>query len=151
MIRNMISKAGVEKLLQEILKEGDFFLVDVTVSRENAIRILIDHQRGITIEECALISRRVYGELDREQEDFSLQVSSPGLDEPLKVRQQYIRSIGRSLKIVLDEGTSITGRLSAVDENELVLETGNGKKGEGRTQRVALGEIKSAKVIVQFK
>lgn len=150
MIRNMISKTDVEKLLQGILEEGDFFLVEAMVSGDNDIRILADHQRGITIEECALISRRLSRELDRGPEDYSLQVSSPGLDAPLKVRQQYIRNIGRLLKFVLNDGTGFTGRLSAVEDQQLVVETGNGKSGENEARRMALGEIKSAKVIIQF-
>src|SRR5690554_3690461 len=99
----MADKEKIVQLVNEKLAEG-MFLVDIQVSASNAIRVFIDSYDGIDIDHCVAISRHIEHNLDREEEDFELQVSSPGLSEPLKVKEQYIKNIGREMEVDLEGG-----------------------------------------------
>ena len=116
----MIDKEKVIKLVEEKLDEK-MFLVDVSVSKTNAIDVFVDGFDGMTIEKCIEISRNVEHNLDREEEDFSLQVSSPGLTESFKVKQQYIKYQGREVEVVTGSGEQITGTLIEVSDDEITV------------------------------
>jgi ribosome maturation factor RimP len=154
----MIDKEKVIKLVEEKLDEK-MFLVDVSVSKTNAIDVFVDGFDGMTIEKCIEISRNVEHNLDREEEDFSLQVSSPGLTESFKVKQQYVKYQGREVEVVTGSGEQITGTLIEVSDEEITVETSSREKVEGHKKKqlivkkhtIKYDGIKSAKAVISFK
>lgn len=154
----MIDKKWIEKLVEEKLDEN-MFLVDVSVSKANAINIFADSFAGLTIEQCQEISRHVEQRLNREVEDFELQVSSPGLTEGFKVKEQYLKNVGREVEVLTNEEIKITGVLVEIDEEKIILRTSSRKKIEGHKKKqlvekehiVRYDEIKTAKVVISFK
>jgi len=154
----MVDKETVIKLVEEKLDEN-MFLVDVSVSKTNAIDVFVDGFDGMTIEKCIEISRNVEHNLDREEEDFSLQVSSPGLTESFKVKQQYFKYKGRDVEIVTDNDERLTGILIDVSEEEIIVETSSREKLEGHKKKqlivkkhtIKYDGIKSAKAVISFK
>ncbi len=154
----MIDKEKVIKLVEEKM-DGDMFIVDVSVSKTNAINVFVDSFEGINIEKCIDISRNVEHNLDRETEDFELQVSSPGLTEGFKVRQQYLKNKGREIKVDLNTGEHLEGVLKEITDVGITLETSKREKVEGHKKKQLIirenilkyNEIKSAKAVINFK
>lgn len=154
----MIDKKKVLELVEEKLDEK-MFVVEVSVSQSNVIQVFVDGFDGMTIEKCIEISRNVEHNLDRENEDFELQVSSPGLTQPFKVIEQYYKYKNREIEIVSNSGVELTGILKNVSENELVLETSKREKIDGHKKKQLVTkeynfkyeEIKSAKAVISFK
>ncbi|QGY43551.1 ribosome assembly cofactor RimP [Maribellus comscasis] len=154
----MIDKEKVIKLVEEKLDEK-MFLVDVSVNKSNVINVYVDSFDGMTIEKCIEISRNVEHNLDRDVEDFELQVSSPGLTEGFKVRQQYIKYQNREIEVDLKTGEHFEGVLKEVDDDKIILETSKREKVEGhkkkqlvvREHNIKYNEIKSAKAVITFK
>ncbi len=103
----MIDKNKIEKLVNEFIKGTGIFLVAVKVSSSNRITVLADTMKGITIDECAAIHRHIEKNLDRNTEDFELQVSSPGLDMPFGVIEQYYKNEGKKVEVVDTEGDKV--------------------------------------------
>jgi ribosome maturation factor RimP len=125
----MISEQTIQKLIEEKLAETDVFLVECRVKTDNKIRIFIDSERGVLIEDCIALSRHIEGNLDREQEDFALDVSSAGLDLPLRIPRQFKKNVGRKVDVILNDGTEIKGELTeAADEYFVVLPDAKKKK-----------------------
>ena len=154
----MVEKAKIEQLVNEKLENG-MFLVEVQVSASNSIRVSIESFDGITIDHCVAISRHIEHSLDREEEDFELQVSSPGLSEPFKVKDQYIKNIGRQLEIDTEDGRKLAGILKVATPDDIIIETSSREKVEGHKKKqlvvkeykIEYSDIKSAKVVVLFK
>lgn len=154
----MIDKNKVEKLVEEKL-EKNMFLVNVSVSKSNAINIFVDGFDGITIDKCVEISRHVEQALDRDVEDFELQVSSPGLTESFVIKEQYLKNIGREIEVVTASGEKITGKLEEVNDEQITLETRRREKVEGhkkkqlvvKEHKLGYDEIKTARVVISFK
>ena len=118
----MITEKHILTLIEEKLANTDVFLVECRVKTDNKIRVFIDSERGVTIEDCITLSRHIEGYLDREQEDFALDVSSAGLDLPLRIPRQYKKNIGRNVDVVMNDGTEIKGKIiEATDEYFTVL------------------------------
>lgn len=139
--------------------EGEsFFLVDVSVTPSNKITILVDSQEGITIDQCAVINRKLEVLLDRDKEDFDLVVSSPGLDSGLKVVEQYRKNVGRELEIIMKDNVRHTGVLKHVGSEEIIIEPvikkrSNEKHTDGTVktgQKILLNDIKTAKIRIIF-
>jgi ribosome maturation factor RimP len=118
--------------------------------------VIIDGDLGITIDDCADLSRVLSKEFDERaffgDENYLLEVSTPGLDHPLKLKRQYVKNIGRSLRVKRQEAV-IEGKLKEVTEDKLVLtqETGTGKKKEEVITEVPFSEIDKAFVLASFK
>jgi ribosome maturation factor RimP len=154
----MIDKTKVLKLVEEKLEEN-MFLVDVSVSKSNVIHVFIDSFEGMTIEKCIEISRHVEHSFDREEEDFELQVSSPGLTESFKVKEQYIKYNGREVEVLTSDDVALTGIISEVNDEGITLETSKREKVEGHKKKqliekkhsLKFDEIKSAKAVISFK
>jgi ribosome maturation factor RimP len=140
----MIEKENIANLVGQHIDGTGIFIVDVVVKAGNAIRVWVDRPGGITIDECVEISRFLNGQLDRDVEDYSLEVSSPGADSPFRVRQQYEKNIGRQVEITLMNGTSQEGTLGSVLEESVILEV-KGKKSEIRFE-----DIKKTKAVLSF-
>ena len=155
----MITKAQIEGVLQEKLEEHNCFLVELKLEEGNVISLEIDSLTGITVQECVAFSRAIEGELDREEEDFELKVSSPGLDKPFRVVEQYKKNLGREVKVIPIEGVVLKGKLVHVDEDGIQLEYSVKERIEGRKkketivkeEKVNFNNIKETTVIISFK
>ncbi len=152
---------GEEKII-ELVKEklgDDMFIVDIKVSTGNVIHVYVDGFEGLPIEQCVAISRHVEHSLDREEEDFELQVSSPGLTESFKVKQQYIKYTGKEIEVVTSDNVTLEGLLKESNDEGIVLETSAREKVEGHKKKqlvvkdynLKYDEIKSAKAVISFK
>jgi ribosome maturation factor RimP len=155
----MISKAKIESLIAEKLASGEYFVVSLDISPSNKIKLVVDcMNKGITIDECVQFSRAIEHNLDREEEDFALEVTSPGLDLPLKVKEQYVKNIGRDLSILTRESKQLKGTLKLVDKDFILLEEEKKMKVEGSNkkivtkieQKVDFSNINKALVILKF-
>ena len=152
----MLKKEDIRHSVETILKDYGLFLVDVNIRKGNHIRILIDNQEGINIEDCARISRLLESGLNSHEEDFELEVSSPGLDAPLKVFRQYLKNIDKEVDVIKKDGMKFSGKLIRIDDNGLLLETEKKLKRNNRTDSVNMSEyflfsdIKSTKVKINF-
>ena len=147
----MAEKLKIEALVKEFIKATPLFLVAVKVSSSNMITVLADKNEGITIDECASIHRHIENSLNRDVEDFELQVSSPGLDLPFLVIDQYIKNEGRKVEVTDIEGSKFTGKLKNVTEGGFEIETEvkvKGKTKELKDLSFNLDQIKSTRVII---
>ena len=155
----MIEKSVVTQLVNEWLEEKDYFLVDVTVTPDNRIVVEIDYAEGVWIEDCVELSRFIESKLDREQEDFELEVGSAGIGQPFKVLQQYVNHIGMEVEVLKNDGMKLTGVLKEADEEHFTVTTSKKVKleGEKRPKLVdedvtfAYNEIKYTKYLINFK
>lgn len=155
----MIDKAKVIALVKERLDET-MFIVDVSINERNVINVFIDSMEGLTIDQCVSVSRNVEHNLDRDEEDFELHVSSPGLTEGFRVLQQYEKYLGRQIEVKPKEhGKKLEGTLLEYDEEGFVLETSSKEKVEGHKKKQLVvkkhsfkyDEIESAKASISFK
>jgi len=155
----MITEKTIRALIDEKLEGSENYLVDLTVSASNQIRVELDHLDGISIDECVAMSRHIDSSFDREIDDFELQVSSPGLDQPFKVFQQYVKNIGREVSIVKVEGQKLKGLLIDANQAEVTLEYETKEKVEGKKKKeliihqdkIPMNEIKETRIIISFK
>jgi ribosome maturation factor RimP len=146
----------LEGKINELLTElPGYFLVEISVKPTNNIKVFVDADQGAAIDQLSKINRALYKWVEEnlfQDEDFSIEVSSPGLDEPLKLNRQYLKNIGRMVEIVLKNGLKREGKLISVSENEIVIEEerGKGKKKEMIQHVIFKEEIKTTKVQVKF-
>jgi ribosome maturation factor RimP len=150
----MIDEGKIRKLAEEKLSEGGVFLTDVIVKHGNSIHVFIDGDQGVTIDDCVAISRHIESNLNRDEEDFNLQVSSAGVDQPLKFVRQYIKNIGRKLSVELKDGVAVTGKLLAADNEKIQLQTETQKGRKiitGETIEINYSEIVKALSLISFK
>jgi len=136
--------------------EPDLFLVEVRIKPTNNIKVFVDGDQGVSIERLVQLNRRLYKELEEgglyPNGDFSLEVSSPGLEEPLKMHRQFRKNIGRYAEVTDLEGVRKEGKLTEVNEENLVLEEirGKGKKAETIQHRIPFHQIKTTKIQIKF-
>ena len=154
----MIDKQIVERVVSGCLNDSEF-VVEVTVTPSNKIGVTIDSDNGITIDRCVMVSRAIEQELDREQEDFELEVASAGLSEPMRLPRQYKKNIGRTISVVTLNGEKYKGTLTdandlqfCVEFEEKVLVDGK-KRKQLVTKKVDLlyTDVKSTKIEVTFR
>ena len=150
----MADKEYIKGLVEEFIRGTGLFLVAVKVSSANRITVLADKNDGITIEECVSIHRHIENNLDREKEDFELQVSSPGLDLPFAVIEQYFKNEGRRVEVVENDGSKFTGILRNVTAGGFELETEvkiKGKAKELKDISFNFDQVKTTRVILTIK
>lgn len=139
---NMIKKQAIIDLIETHFEGSDKFIVDVKILKGNVIEIYIDAPNHILIADCVELSRYVESNLDREKDDFELQVSSPGATESFKVLAQYKKYIGTKVKVVTKEGEKHEGILKSANDNEFVLEeTRREKKVIGKGNQTVVEDI----------
>ena len=109
--KNMITTESITELIEQQIEGSNIFLVEVIVKPGNAIRVHVDSPDGISIDECVKISRYVNESLDRDVEDYSLEVSSPGLGGSFRVKQQYEKNVGRDIEVLYTDGIKVKGKL----------------------------------------
>jgi ribosome maturation factor RimP len=147
----MIERNKIEKLVSEFIKDTGIFLVAVRVSSSNRITVFADTMKGITIDECVSLHRHLERNLDHNAEDFKLQVSSPGLDMPFGVIEQYYKNEGRKVEVVDTEGSRFTGKIRNVTSGGFELETeisSKGKTGEIKEISFNFDQVKSTKIVL---
>lgn len=149
----------IEELLQSFLHEReDLFLIDMKFGTSDNITVILDGDNGVTLQDCLDASRAIEFNMDRDEHDFSLQVMSAGLSEPLSMPRQYRKNIGRDLEVMLEDSTKIEGELTAVNDEKITLtlryrkpkEVGKGKVDVVEEKEIPYSEIKKALVAVKF-
>ncbi len=143
----------ISELVDEHLSGTGKFLVELLVKPVNRVFIFIDGDQGVTIEDCVSLSRFLESRFDREKEDFELNVSSAGADQPIRLPRQYPKNIGRSLLVKLtEEEEEVKGKLTEAGEEGITLEiTGKKKKEPVESRYISFDRIREAKVIISFK
>ena len=151
-------KDKVEKLAEQVFEENkSLFLISLDINSANHIKIVIDGDEGVSVNDCITVSRGIEHNLDREEEDFSLEVTSAGVSEPLTLPRQYKKNIGRTLK-VKTENDKFLGDLISADEKEIKLSwkarepkpVGKGKVTVQKEEVLPYSEIVEAKVKITF-
>ncbi|MCM1515416.1 MAG: ribosome assembly cofactor RimP [Paraprevotella sp.] len=127
----MISKSAVEQAVNEWLEGKEYFLVEICVSADDKIEVLIDHADGVWIEDCADLSRFIESKINREDEDYELEVGSAGLGYPFKVRRQWEIHIGKPVETQLNDGHKYRGILTNIDEETFTVTCEEKVKHEG--------------------
>lgn len=148
----MISESRLNELIEQGLTGTDKFLTLIKIRPGNKIMVFIDGDQAVTIDDCVKLSRFIESGLDRETEDFELQVSTYGADQPLKMPRQFPKHIGRTLA-VKREGTLVKGKLESCDDKgiRMLLPADKKKKKEEETIFIPYGEIEEAKIELTFK
>ncbi|MEG1563759.1 MAG: ribosome assembly cofactor RimP [Bacteroides sp.] len=155
----MIEKRIVSQIVDEWLEGKEYFLVEVTVSPEDKIVVEIDHAEGVWIEDCVELSRYVESKLNREEEDYELEVGSAGIGQPFKVLQQYINHIDSEVEVLTKAGRKLTGVLKEAEEEKFVVSVQKKIKAEGEKRPKLMEEdetfryedIKYTKYLISFK
>lgn len=154
----MIQTQTIKVLVEEAIEKTDYFLVDLSVGSGNKIRVEIDGDKGVKIDDCVNISRHIESHLDRDEEDFELTVSSAGMDQPFKILRQYQRYLGRMVEVKTKDGEKIKGKLMLANEQKVELEISVKEKIEGKKKKqtilktitVPMEQVKETKVIIVF-
>ena len=147
----------IESFLNDIISRSEnIFQVGVKISAANNIVVLLDADDGITIEKCTRVNRALYKYIEEKEHfpggNFSLEVSSPGVDEPLKLHRQYKKNIGRNVEVMMNDGSIRQGKLVDVNQDDIVIEQnqGKGKKAVIKTITISFNQIKHTKVLITF-
>ena len=127
----MIDRNVVSGIVNEWLEDKDYFLVDVSVTPDDKIVVEIDHAEGVWIDDCVELSRFIESKLDREEEDYELEVGSAGIGQPFKVLQQYLIHIGKEVEVLTREGKKLEGVLKDANEENITLTIQKKVKLEG--------------------
>ncbi len=145
-----------QKVKALIETEPDIFLVEIRIKPTNNIKVFLDADQGVSLDKLIQYNRKLYKDLGRKQlfprRRFFLEVSSPGLDEPLKLHRQYLKNIGRHVEVTQVDGTKKEGKLLTVTETEIAIEEekGKGKKKELVQHTIPFANIKSTKIQIKF-
>ncbi|GAC1397119.1 MAG: ribosome maturation factor RimP [Sediminibacterium sp.] len=147
----------IEQLISVLLaEEPEYFCVTVKIKPTNNVKVFIDGDKGLAIEKCVRFNRQLYKLIEEAglypEGEFSLELSSPGLDEPLKLHRQYVKNIGRPVEVVFVDGTTKEGKLLEVAEADIILEhtTGKGKKAITQQLVIPFNNIKTTTVQIKF-
>jgi ribosome maturation factor RimP len=148
---------NIEDLINKFLEnEPGYFLVEVKIKPTDNIKVFIDGDNGISIEKCIQFNRQLYKQIEGNNffapGTFSLEVSSPGIDKPLKLHRQYQKNTGRNIEIVFNDSTVKKGKLIQVSNDDIIIEetTGKGKKAETRQLVIPFSNIKTTTVQIEF-
>ena len=154
----MIDKNIVKTLVEEWLKDKEYFLVDIQVSPDDRIVVEIDHADGVWIEDCVALSKYIEDRLSRDEEDYELEVGSAGLGQPFKVPQQYINYVGKDVEVLDAEGKKVRGVLKSVEGNDFVVTVSEKVKVEGKKRpqlqdvdhQYQMDKVKYTKYLISF-
>lgn len=155
----MIDKTIVAQILDKAIEGTDLFVVDLKVSSANEIVVELDSMNPMDVDTCAEIARRIEAGLDRDAEDFELEVGSAGLTSPFKVRQQYLKNVGNEVEVLTRSGSKFTGILTAAGDDDFTVEVSRKVKPEGAKRPVIVAEpvvtsyadAKQVKYVINFK
>lgn len=155
----MTNKEVVKQLVEEWLKDKDYFLVDITISPENKITVEIDNAEGVWIEDCVELSRYIEDHLSRDEEDYELEVGSAGIGQPFKVLRQYQNHIGKDVEVLTKEHKKLKGVLTSADSEHFSIEMTEKVKAPGakRSQLITVektfgyDQVLYTKYLIKFK
>ena len=155
----MIDRSIVSGIVNEWLEDREYFLVDVTVSSDDKIVVEIDHAEGVWIDDCVELSRFIESKLDREEEDYELEVGSAGIGQPFKVLQQYLIHIGQEVEVLTKQGQKLEGVMKDANEENFTVTIQKKVKPEGAKRPKLVDEdvtftyeeIKYTKYLISFK
>lgn len=155
----MIEKGLVQKIVDEFIQGTDKYVVDIQVNGGNRIVVEIDSDEGIKIDDCIALTKQIESRLDRDIEDYELEVSSGGIGQPFKLLRQYQKNIGKEVEVLTKEGKKLTGILKEVQDDSFVLTVEKQVKPEGAKRKITVEEdltflysiIKYTKDIIRFK
>ncbi len=149
----------VTTLLEEAFEErSDLFLIEKSITPDNQVKIVIDGDNGVTVDDCIFISRAIEHNLDRDETDFSLEVLSAGATAPLLYARQYNKHVGRTLEVKTNDDEKVEGELVSINDDVVELKwktrepkpVGKGKHTVVKTATIAIDTIKEAKVKIKF-
>ena len=154
----MIEIEKIKKLAEEKIAESTNFIVDISIKPGNNITVLLDNDAGVSISDCVAMSRHIESGLDRELEDFELNIMSPGLTEPFKIIRQYQKNIGKQIDVLTKENKKIIGKLLSVSDEGIVLEVKSKERVENKkakqiiinTINLTFNQVKKTKVVLSF-
>lgn len=154
----MITTEQVQEIIDNHIAGTDMFLVDLHIGVGNKISVELDSDSGLTIDKCKYASRAIEQSFDREVEDFELNVSSPGLDKPFRVHRQYVKNIGRNVKVKLATEGKVEGELIDVHEENIIVKVVTKERIEGKKKKetvetlhtIPFSDIKETKVVISF-
>jgi ribosome maturation factor RimP len=153
----MIQRNQIIQLAESFLKGTENYLIDVKVSSTNRISVLIENDQHVSIQDCIALSRHIEHSLDREKEDFELEVSSPGIDQPFKHIRQYVKYAGQAVELKMKDGRKVTGILVSADEKSVHIQPDIPKKTKknpnpelGISPVYALDEILETRLIIKI-
>jgi ribosome maturation factor RimP len=148
----MIEPSRIEQLINQYLGQGELFLVDVRIKPGNTIMVFIDSDKEVAISDCIRISRFIEANLNREEEDYELRVSSAGIDHPYVFLRQYLKNINRMVQVTLNDGNVISGMLVAANEQSIEVrpqeKKTKKKQGEEPAQHIEFEQIKETKGLI---
>ncbi|MCF8294795.1 MAG: ribosome assembly cofactor RimP [Bacteroidales bacterium] len=155
----MIDKNLITSLVEEHCNGKEIYPVEITVSINSKITVFIDADQGVAIANCVALSRFIEGSLNREEHDFELEVTSAGLDQPFKIPRQYLKNLGRKVKVSMPDGTSLIGILHGATDKDFTLEVEKKVQLEGSRKKTLVKEeitleyqnIQSTKIEISFK
>lgn len=155
----MIDKEIVKEIVDSHLSGSDKYLIDINIHPDNRIVIDIDSDESISIDDCIALTKYIESKLDRDIEDYELEVGSVGISQPFKVLKQYKKNIGNEVEVLLKTGMKYSGILKDADEEKIVLTITKQVKPEGAKRKItveedlsfAYNEIKHTKYIIRFK
>ena len=155
--KQMISKEYIRQLIENKLSNTDKYLIEIKVTPDNKIFAFIDGDNPVKLQDCIDLSKYIKTNLNRNTDDFELNVSSAGLDQPLMIYRQFVKNIGRNIEILMDNGTRQKGKLINVSDNSITIEHELHKKKKsleketGKIIKLPLNQIKETKVSILFK
>ena len=157
--KKMITIQDIQPIVERYIADTDMFLVQLKISADNVIDIMIDSPNGVSLDKCVELSRAINETFDRDVEDFELTVSSAGLDQPFRVFQQYLKNLGKEVEVVLKSGKKLKAILAEATPDTImltydVLEKVEGKKRKQlitKTESYTLTDVKSTKPIIKWK
>lgn len=155
----MIEKDFIQQIVEQSIDNDSIFLVDVQIRPSNIIVIEIDSEEGVSIEDCIALSRKIESNLNRDEEDFELEVGSSGITTPFKVLRQYTKNIGKDVEVLTKKGIKLKGVLKSCDDNQFVVTITKKEKPEGSKRKIDVeedltfryDEVKYTKYIISFK
>lgn len=154
----MIDKSALENFINKKLEGTDLFLVDISVSEGNIVKVELDSDTSVDIDECVKLTREIESEFDRDKEDYELEVGSVGITSPLKMKRQYTKYVGKEMELVTKDGKKLKGMLKAADPETFVIESEEKVKAEGSKRPVVekvdhtfgYGDVKQIKYLLKF-
>ncbi len=146
----MIDKFKVLDIVKDVLEGSDKYLVNMKITPDNRIFVDLDGDNGINIDDCIEVSRAIENSLNRDEEDFELNVSSAGADSPLKMPRQYRRHVGRELSVEPFEGAKVEGVLTEAGDSQFTIKTKGSKKEPSQELTFAYEDVKTARVLIRF-
>ena len=154
----MIAKSKVTEIVNQWLEDKEYFLVEVSVSADNCVSVEIDHAEGVWIEDCVQLSKHIEANLNRDEEDYELEVGSAGIGQPFKVLQQYINHIDKEVEVLARDGKKYRGVLARVEEETFTIVVKVKEKPEGAKRPIMVDkeytwkfdEVKYTKYLINF-